>query len=264
MSTLNFHFHYIPETSSTNVVAASLPLSSDPDIIQVVHTDFQTAGRGESGGWESERGKNLLFTLSFAPLFLPPRMQFALSEIAALAIRDTLALHCEGVTIKWPNDIYIGDCKACGILMEHNVEGGRLARTLVGAGVNVNQCHFRSDAPNPVSLMGALGHPVNRDRLFREELLPRFGALYEELRKEVSPASCHGVEALSCHQHFVRNLYRLDGKEHPFSDVSGHFMARVKGVEPDGRLCLERGGGSHFYAFKEVRFLPEQSARTFL
>ena len=54
--------------------------------------------------------------------------------------------------IKWTNDIYAGDRKLVGILIEHNLTGDRLSRTIVGIGVNVNQTRFDPSLPNPSSM----------------------------------------------------------------------------------------------------------------
>ena len=56
------------------------------------------------------------------------------------------------VSIKWPNDIYVGNEKIAGILIENSLKGSNLFSSVLGIGVNLNQIHFLSDAPNPVSL----------------------------------------------------------------------------------------------------------------
>ena len=113
----------------------------------------QTAGRGQRGNkWSSRAGENLTFSLVWEPTFLEAKRQFLLSEAVALALTDTLAKWDVRSKIKWTNDIYVGNKKICGILIEHDLEGMYLSRTIIGVGLNVNQAHFTSNAPNPISL----------------------------------------------------------------------------------------------------------------
>lgn len=127
-----------------------------------VTADFQTAGRGQRGnGWESEPGKNLLFSmLWFPPEELHPSRQFLISKAVSLAVAevvDSLLAGCQApeVAIKWPNDIYIGDGKVAGILIEHSLRSARsIDHTVIGIGLNLNQRRFCSGAPNPVSVIG--------------------------------------------------------------------------------------------------------------
>ena len=90
----------------------------------MVIADAQTAGRGQRGNsWESEPGKNLTFTLLHRPKGVLPREQFAISEATALAVADFLEENGISAAVKWPNDIYVGDRKIAGILIEHSLTG---------------------------------------------------------------------------------------------------------------------------------------------
>ena len=104
----------LEEVDSTNRYAKTL---SESDEWQLVTAEFQTAGRGAgTNSWESERGENLLFSLVVRPKSLEASRAFALSEALSLAISDALSSYVEGVSIKWPNDIYCGQRKMTGIL----------------------------------------------------------------------------------------------------------------------------------------------------
>ena len=141
--------YHFDTTTSTNDDARDLKYH-DGDIIWA---DFQTAGRGQRGHtWESRAGENLTFSVLLEPHFLPVTEQFMLLEAVALALRDFFAELGVETKVKWTNDIYVGNRKAVGILIEHSYSGGRLARTIVGIGINVNQTEFSADIPNPVSL----------------------------------------------------------------------------------------------------------------
>lgn len=144
----------LEETTSTNnylrglVGKESLPEGS------IVVTEYQTAGRGQVGNtWESEPGKNLMFSIILYPDFLPANRQFLISQIAALSVKETLDAYVDGITVKWPNDIYWRDKKICGMLIENDLTGHSLYCSVIGIGININQREFLSDALNPVSLV---------------------------------------------------------------------------------------------------------------
>ena len=104
---------------------------------------FQSKGRGQyNRHWESIKGLNLLATLLLRPVFLSANKQFLISKCTALAVCDFLQTLGLTAAIKWPNDIYIGPNKICGILIEHQLSGNNLLSSIIGIGINVNQTHF--------------------------------------------------------------------------------------------------------------------------
>ena len=140
---------YINQTDSTN---SWLKQHSDCD---VVWTTWQTAGRGQAGNsWESEQGKNILLSLRLRKPNVTVSSQFLLTMAISLAVQDVVAKQLSdlSVTIKWPNDIYVGNDKICGILIENTIANGTIEESIVGIGLNVNQTTWLCGAPNPVSL----------------------------------------------------------------------------------------------------------------
>lgn len=237
----------LEETDSTNTFLKN-QAAQHPNLQEgtTVFTSFQTAGRGQRGNsWESEKGKNLLFSTLLYPHFLEAKEQFLISEITALAIRDTLHECCEGITIKWPNDIYWHDRKICGILIEHNLEGSMVSQSILGAGLNVNQTVFTSPAPNPVSLKQITGQKYDTTGLLRQ-ILQRLGRYYRQLETG---------EKEQIHRQYLNTLYRQKGF-FTYRDKDGTFEAEIADVEPAGMLVLRRPDGSvRKYAFKEVSFI---------
>lgn len=155
----------LKEVDSTNRYLHDCQQLPDGQSVLVV-ADYQTAGRGQgSNTWESEPGKNLLFSLAIQPKFVPVRRQFLLAEAEALAIKEALDSYTDGITLKWPNDVYWQDRKISGTLIETSLSAGAVKRCVFGTGIDVNQREFYSDAPNPVSLYQILGHEVPLDEL---------------------------------------------------------------------------------------------------
>lgn len=216
----------------------------------VLWADNQTKGRGQLGNsWESEAGKNLTFSLVIYPESIGAGRQFLLSQIAALGVKDTLDKYVDSIRVKWPNDVYWKDRKICGILIENDLAGHRIATSILGIGVNVNQKQFLSDAPNPVSLAQVTGRQYDREQLLSELRVHLYIRYLQVLREELE----------TLRNDYLAALYRADGF-YPYQDASGVFDARIGGIEETGHLLLERRDGSHRrYAFKEVSFLiPSQ------
>ena len=248
MNIEDIHRIHLAETSSTNTYARQL---AQQESILLVSTDHQTAGRGQRGNsWEAEPGANLLFSLAITPHGIRASQQFIISELVSVALCEALSNYADNIRIKWPNDIYHRDHKLCGILIEHDIEGSTIARSIIGVGLNVNQHRFTSDAPNPISLCHILGQETDRDTLLTE-ICDTFAAHYHDML--TAPDSTLWRNTL--HQHYTTLLYRL-GAPAPYRDVQGTFNAILRHVEPDGRLRLEdKQGTLRSYLFKEVEYI---------
>ena len=225
---------HIGETDSTNHW-----LKEHGEGEMVVVADYQTAGRGcGTNTWESERGKNLLFSALIHPNQIPASHQFHISMAVSVAISEALEQYIGDVSIKWPNDIYWRNGKICGILIEQTLKGTLIKESIIGVGLNVNQRIFRSDAPNPVSLWQITAQETDRDALLSDILSRLRQLLAEDVRSR-----------------YMARLYRRSGF-HPYTDAGGAFMARIADVRADGRLVLaDDEGHERIYAFKEVQFI---------
>ena len=125
------------------------------DNLSVVSALSQSSGRGQRGNvWLSEPGENLTFSIvhKYEKYELAAKNQIVVSAIAALSVVALLSEYGIDAEIKWPNDIYVGEKKICGILIEHTVAGDYISHSIVGIGLNVNQCNFDVSLPNPTSI----------------------------------------------------------------------------------------------------------------
>ena len=244
------HRIHSTETTSTNTIARK-ELSNHNSSMFLVTTDHQTEGRGQRGNtWEDSPGKNLLFTLVLHPIQIKAVEQFVICELISVVLNEVLTRYTTDIHIKWPNDIYYRDHKLCGILIEHDIEGTRLAHTLIGIGINVNQEHFTGNAPNPISLRQILGHDIDRETLL-SAITDRFIELYQEFL--AAPDTAAWRKAL--HTRYTALLYRLHMPA-LYNDAGGRFRATLRNVELDGRLCLEDEQGTlRSYLFKEVAYI---------
>ena len=250
-----FRMIELEEVDSTNNFLRHLDTLSDHRMT-LVTTEFQTAGRGaDTNHWESAKGENLLMSLRVMPSNLPVHRMFALSETTALAIVDTLDAillstppkEGRGVSVKWPNDIYYGDSKVAGVLIENDLQGALVLRSIIGIGININQRRFLSDAPNPRSLADIIGHDIER-RLVLEKFLDHFTYYFGQIENGRTDA----LDTL--HERYIKHLYRR-GEEHLYSDKDGAFRATLVDVESTGHLILrDTKGNQRRYAFKEVKY----------
>ncbi len=232
---MDFRIIHIEETDSTNRW-----LKENGEGTMVVVADYQTAGKGcGTNSWESERGKNLTFSMLIHPTDIPASQQFRITEVVSVALCEVLEQYIGDVSIKWPNDIYMGDKKICGVLIENRLQGNVIVDSIIGIGLNVNQTEFVSDAPNPVSLRQLLGREIDREALLHDFL--------ETLETVSSSETTYSA--------YRNKLFRL-GKQAVFSDETGRFEGTIQDVETDGRLLIkDLSGQERRYAFKEVQFV---------
>ena len=227
---------YISTTNSTNTLMKELLAKGEwQEGERFLYTAFQTAGRGQAGnGWESEEGKNLLCSI-----LLPPNKNLYFLNLAiGVALLRVIG---EDFTIKWPNDIYFGDKKVAGILIENAIIGNEIKYSIAGIGLNVNQTTFVSDAPNPVSLKQIRGQEYDIERLMNH--------LFETVQRVLNESE-QEVWA-----YYKSHLYRREGFW-PFEDKDGPFEAAIKDVLPTGEIVLEdKKGQERIYHFKQVRYV---------
>jgi len=232
--------------SSTNDKMLEILNTRKPAEGTLIYTAFQTYGRGHMGNsWQSEKGKNLLFSILLFPDFLLSSKQFDLSKIISLAMVDIIKNHCKNVTIKWPNDIYAGRKKIAGILIENVVKGNRIERCIAGIGLNVNQEYFATDLINPTSLFLETGCQFDMTELL-DQITGRIEYWYNVLFMDGSG---------TIDREYYINLYGIN-EFREFISNDKKFKAKVAGIDETGELVLEiEGGGRTRFGFKEIKFV---------
>lgn len=155
---------------------------------------------------------------------LPAGLQFTVSEAVSLGIKDMLAsLGIDGVEIKWPNDIYVGEKKICGILIENALQGSNVSRSIAGIGINVNQTEFISDAPNPVSIKEITGNTYD----------------IVELAQKTADCILRRLTMAHNHTDYLNSLRHRSGLW-PWKMPDGSLLtAELNTVTPEGFLLLK-------------------------
>jgi len=215
----------------------------------VVRAANQTAGRGQLGSqWHSSAGENLLLSIIFYPSWLEVRAQFYLSMAVALALRDLAATFVsqESCKIKWPNDLYLQDKKAAGILIQSSVSGSNLQSAVIGIGLNVNQLDFPLELPNATSLTHLLGQPQHLD-MVADRLFECVEKRYLQLKSG---------QRLAIKTEYEANLWRL-GQVARFVRTADNvvFEGVIRGVSDQGLLQIETSAKELEFEVKMIRHL---------
>jgi BirA family transcriptional regulator, biotin operon repressor / biotin---[acetyl-CoA-carboxylase] ligase len=214
--------------------------------------DHQTAGRGQRGNnWQAPAGQNLTFSVLLRPTFLTAPAQFALSIAVALAGKEALEAAlplalATTIRVKWPNDLYLGDRKIGGILIENTLRGAQISTSIIGIGLNVNQTNFDPALPNPTSLAAAAGHPFDRAMVLTQ-FLCALEARYLALRSGAADRQ---------HQEYLSSLYRF-GEPRRFAFANGRpdAIGTIVGLDARGGLRVSFVEREEVFGVQEIRFV---------
>lgn len=238
---------YIPldRTESTNTYASTLLGDKSVPEGTIVYANFQSAGRGQKGNsWESEYGKNLLFSIILFPDMIRADEQFLISIVISLGICDYLQPLINDCSIKWPNDIYYRHDKIAGILIENSVTGNTISSSVAGIGLNLNQDEFSVNLPNPSSLKKITGTVFNTVTCLRELA----GFIDKRYKQLISG------DTIKIKSDYISSLLFLN-EWHNFETESGLLHGKIVSVTDSGELCVEDSDKKiRYFGFKEIEF----------
>ena len=233
---------YLDSVDSTNNYVANLVKSSKIDHGTAIMADVQTAGKGQRGAiWQAEAGENILLSVFLKPDKLSVSQQVLLTFFAANSIREVLRKIGISATIKWPNDIYVGNKKIAGILIENSISNNHIVHLILGIGLNVNQLNFEGVNATSIQL-------ETNEYFQRNELL--FMLFYQlnknwELITQQSP---------KLKAEYLVNMFRIH-------ELSGFKIGEIEiegtiiGVDENGLLIVEVKGEKKTFNLKEISFI---------
>jgi BirA family biotin operon repressor/biotin-[acetyl-CoA-carboxylase] ligase len=165
-----YKFHFLAQVNSTNMYAMDRLYAGLADDGDVFFANFQLNGKGQRGKtWLSAPNESILMSVVLNTNKLTASQSFRLSAAIAVAAKDFLQKNInKEIYIKWPNDLYINDRKAGGILIENIMNNGVLKWSVIGIGINVNQLQFPEMLQHAVSLRILTGETYNCETLARE------------------------------------------------------------------------------------------------
>ena len=176
------------------------------DNLSVIAAVEQTAGRGQgSHTWYSSPRTNLTFSILYrfpedGQGLLKVADMLLVTQITTLGIRDYLLSKGIKAGIKWPNDIWVGDRKICGILIENILDGDRIEASIVGIGLDVNEETWPEELPNPVSMKQLTG--------IHYELVSELEELCASISKRYFQSMDEEVRK-SLEKEFTEHMFRL-------------------------------------------------------
>jgi BirA family biotin operon repressor/biotin-[acetyl-CoA-carboxylase] ligase len=231
--------------SSTNDYCKKLLKEGNVSEGTVILADYQKKGKGQAGStWESEKGKNLTFSIVLFPEFLDIHMQFYVPMSVSAGLTDFLSNISIDSEIKWPNDIYVKNKKIAGILIENSVMKDKIVNSIVGIGINVNQHIFSRNIPNPTSIYLETENTADIKKMYR--------LLLQYLNKWLN--LLYKLEYKRIKASYMERMLLLN-KKALFTDVNGTFQGTISGVEENGMLLIKPvAGKTRKYNFREVTF----------
>lgn len=242
---------YLNTIHSTNSYAIELLKETKPAEGTLIYTFEQQNGRGQRGNtWHSEPNKNGAFSYIFYPSFLQADEQFLLTQVTSLAVADLMAEALQNndklqkIRIKWPNDIYVGNQKIAGILIENSLRDKNIQHAIIGIGININQTSFSSEF-NATSL--AL---ITKKELDLKGVMNRLCDFMEARYLQLKT----NKQAI-LNNAYLDRLYRLN--EWQWYQTGGNrFEGKITGVSSIGKLEMElRNGEQVNFNLKEIQFL---------
>jgi BirA family transcriptional regulator, biotin operon repressor / biotin---[acetyl-CoA-carboxylase] ligase len=246
------HIIRLVETDSTHDYLVEL-LKTDHTIESgtLIATGYQKKGRGFGDHtWESESGKNLLFSMYYKPYALHSQHQFYLNMAVALGVQSFIQsmVQHQDIAVKWPNDLYINDKKAGGLLLQHTVSGFTILHSIIGIGLNINQLRFLSNAPNPVSLR----HYMENDLDLNECL----DGLCRQLDRHLYMLEQREFQAIK--SRYLSVLYAREVLR-KYKHGEELIEARIKDISDYGSLILEKADGMKIECdMHEIQFIIQR------
>jgi BirA family transcriptional regulator, biotin operon repressor / biotin---[acetyl-CoA-carboxylase] ligase len=205
----------VDSIESTNTYAKDLLEKNKIKQACCIITSNQTSGKGmHENKWESEANKNLTFSIVCFPKFLPASMQFQLNKAISLSVMDLLKkFHLQDkVSVKWPNDIFIGTKKIAGILIETSVIGEYLNWVVIGIGINVNQKEFSKDLQFAGSLVQFSDSEFDLDKLLNTYLClfhGRYVQLSSNKHSEIDKEYLESLYRMSIPSEFIYHYKKI-------------------------------------------------------
>ncbi|OFZ09102.1 MAG: biotin--[acetyl-CoA-carboxylase] ligase [Bacteroidetes bacterium RIFCSPHIGHO2_02_FULL_44_7] len=234
---------HLDSVDSTNNYAANLLKAGQIESGTVIMADEQFAGRGQRAAvWSVNSGENLTFSFFIDNVNLSVDRQFVLTQLVSMSLLDLLAKLGLTATIKWPNDLYCGERKIAGVLIENQLHGALVKSAIVGIGLNVNQDEFKGFKATSTFIETGL-------QRFPKELLLSYTVSFSAAWRKYMDG--HFVRLKT---DYLKHLYRLNMASR-FLDAEGPFSGRITDVLDSGKLVVQKGNENVYFAIKEIQFL---------
>lgn len=228
---------------STNNYAANLLKETNLVNGTTILTKRQEFGRGQRGNsWQTEPDKNLILSTVIFPK-IKSQYVFYLNIMVSLAVEKTLCDLGIVAKVKWPNDIYVGERKICGILVENQIQGNTVNSAILGIGFNINQIKF-SEGINATSVALEKGEEFDLEDIFMQ-LYGYLDFYCDHLMNSNFPL-------------LLKRYYEVlfqKGVKATYQDQNGTFEGTITGIDHNGRLQIKVVKETRVYDLQEVKYL---------
>jgi BirA family biotin operon repressor/biotin-[acetyl-CoA-carboxylase] ligase len=228
---------YHSSTASTTWIGRELMSKGDAEALHgtVIVAEEQTGGVGRLGrAWVSPKG-GVWFTILLKPT-IPLDHLFMITMAGSIAVARAIRKEYDlGALIKWPNDIYIGDKKVSGLLLELSAEADTVHSCLLGIGIdaNISPANLPPTMTNTItSISSELGTEVNRAKLLAR-LLKEFEQRYLLLESEEYDSIIREWKSLS---------FTLDHRVH-IRTLKKSFDGEAIDIDEHGALIVRKNNG---------------------
>lgn len=235
----------VDETGSTNADVAALARAGEAEGLVFV-AEHQTAGKGRlDRTWTAPARSGLSFSVLLRPVAVPPSGWPLLPLLVGAGVAKAIARVAEvEVSLKWPNDLLIGDRKLGGILVER-VESSAGPAAVVGVGLNVTLREPELPVPTAISLGVADAKVTDRDTLLRASLR----GIATEYSSWVKSAGGSSSELLSSYRQLCATIGREVRVQLPGDRIVG---GRAADVDETGALVVETAAGAEVVTAGDV------------
>jgi BirA family biotin operon repressor/biotin-[acetyl-CoA-carboxylase] ligase len=237
---------YLPSCHSTNDIAAEIIQTKQVFDGTTVISSEQTGGRGQRGNsWESLPNKNITISIILKPDFLKITQQFRLNIAISLGIYDLLCKYLStGLTIKWPNDIYVENKKMGGVLIENSLLGNTITYVIIGIGLNINQLYFSDDKATSLRSVSQKLDDFDTWKL-TEQLCECVEKYYLQLKNN---------NFATQKTKYLERLFRVN-EWHEYQQNGECFIGKIIDVLETGHLLILVEGELKKFDFKEISFV---------
>jgi BirA family biotin operon repressor/biotin-[acetyl-CoA-carboxylase] ligase len=229
------NLEFLPETGTTNAdLVARAPNTDD---FSVLVAGFQTAGKGRAGReWLAPAGSSLFVSILLKPVGIDPANYSFLPLLAGLAMTKCVSefLPNSKVSLKWPNDVLVGENKIAGVLSEllPSQDG-----VVIGAGLNIKQQQSELPISSATSMALAGGKELNLDPILAS-YLENFRSLYQAWLEHGANPDTSGLLAqvtASC-----STIGRESNLVRVILPGDKEFTGEAIGIDSSGRLIVTR------------------------
>ena len=233
---------HLTSVDSTNNYAAKLIKEGVVSSGAVIMADVQTAGKGQRDSiWDAKPGENLLFSVVLRHVNMSVNEQFVLNQLTALAIKDLLGKFGISSSVKWPNDVFVGEEKIAGILIESSISGSLIKDVIIGIGLNVNQTEF--SGMRATSMFHQLKETFAVRTVLNELLIHLnywWSALNDNGKDDIHQAYLNHLLGFKQWRNFLIGDRSIEG--------------RIDGVDEWGRLMLTYDDQKYVFDLKEITY----------